>query len=154
MNQGYKLCVPHIPNIKWCNSDNSPTVDIPIKKAGGWEAHNIYRALIILRSIWAHVINSLFWLQKCMSIRYQFNSVGVVSFSSYLYYLDTWISLSSYVLLYIKKWPIFTVEKLSYLLSSYKKLGTQTISVSFSQAHIILLKTSLSSCISDYKFAL
>lgn len=102
MNQGYKLCVPHIPNIKWWNRDNSPTVDIPIKKAGGWEAHNIYRALIILRSIWAHVINSLFWLQKCMSIRYQFNSVGVVSFSSYLYYLDTWISLSSYVLLSIK----------------------------------------------------
>lgn len=153
MNQGYKLCVPHIPNIKWCNRDNSPTVDIPIKKAGGWEAHNIYRALIILRSIWAHVINSLFWLQKCVDqIPVQLCGSSFLQFLPLLSgHLDQSFQLCPS---FHKKWPIFTVEKLSYLLSSYKKLGTQTISVSFSQAHIILLKTSLSSCISDYKFAL
>lgn len=104
MNQGYKLCVPDIPNIKWCNRDNSTTVNTPIKKAGDWEAYNIYRALIILRSIWAHVINSLLWVQKCMLIRYQFYSVGVVSFSSYLYYLDSWISLPRHYFSFHKKW--------------------------------------------------
>jgi len=75
------MCLPYTQH-KWWERDRSTIIEAHIKKAGGGEAHDIHRLLIILKSSSAHVTNC--WGKKCILIRDQLYYLGVVFFDSQL----------------------------------------------------------------------